>query len=56
MNGFEIAKKMNISTSPLGHYESWGLIHNVERAENGYRLYTKEHKAYFDCIRALGTP
>ncbi len=37
MNGIEIAKKMNISTSALGHYESWGLIPKVVRAENGYR-------------------
>ncbi|WP_218839238.1 MerR family transcriptional regulator [Evansella halocellulosilytica] len=53
MRGSEIAKKLNISTSALKHYESWGIIPNVERASNGYRIYTKEHEAYFQCIRAL---
>lgn len=53
MKGIEIAKKLNISTSALRHYESWGLIPEVERAENGYRIYTSTHEAYFQCIRAL---
>ncbi|MGM0829089.1 MAG: MerR family transcriptional regulator [Bacillota bacterium] len=53
MKGIEIAKKLNISTSALRHYESWGLIPTVERAENGYRIYNDEHEAYFQCIRAL---
>lgn len=53
MKGIEIARKLNISTSALRHYESWGLIPKVERAANGYRIYTKEHEAYFQCIRAL---
>jgi len=53
MRGIDIAKKLNISTSALRHYESWGLVPKVERAKNGYRIYTKEHEAYFQCIRAL---
>lgn len=53
MRGIEIAKKLNISTSALKHYESWGLVPKVERAKNGYRIYTSEHEAYFQCIRAL---
>ncbi|TCJ01405.1 MerR family transcriptional regulator [Cytobacillus praedii] len=53
MKGIEIANKLNISTSALRHYESWGLVPKVERAKNGYRIYTKEHEAYFQCIRAL---
>lgn len=53
MKGSEIAKKLHISTSALKHYEAWGLIPKVERAANGYRIYTKEHEAYFQCIRAL---
>ncbi|MGP9043944.1 MerR family transcriptional regulator [Cytobacillus kochii] len=53
MKGIEIAKKLNISTSALRHYESWGLVPKVERAKNGYRIYTKEHETYFECIRAL---
>ncbi|MFD2831128.1 MerR family DNA-binding transcriptional regulator [Corticicoccus populi] len=53
MRGIEIAKKLNISTSALKHYESWGLVPKVEREKNGYRIYTSEHEAYFQCIRAL---
>ncbi|WP_096439754.1 MerR family transcriptional regulator [Alteribacter populi] len=53
MKGIEIAKKLNISTSALRHYESWGLVPTVEREENGYRIYTNEHEAYFKCIRSL---
>lgn len=53
MNGRDIAKKLNISTSALKHYEAWGLIPTVERASNGYRIYTQEHESYFQCIRAL---
>lgn len=53
MKGIEIAKKLNISTSALRHYEAWGLVPYVERAANGYRIYTKEHEAYFRCIRAM---
>ncbi|MFB9279925.1 MerR family transcriptional regulator [Cohnella cellulosilytica] len=53
MKGIEIAKKLNISTSALRHYEAWGLVPYVERAANGYRIYTKEHEAYFQCIRAM---
>lgn len=53
MKGIEIAKKLNISTSALRHYESWGLVPKIERAKNGYRIYTSEHETYFECIRAL---
>lgn len=53
MKGIEIAKKLNISTSALRHYESWGLVPKIERSANGYRIYTKEHEAYFQCIRAM---
>ena len=53
MKPIEIAKKLNISTSALRHYESWGIIPPVERAPNGYRIYTEEHFAYFSCIRAM---
>ncbi|MGM1049544.1 DNA-binding transcriptional regulator, MerR family [Paenibacillus uliginis N3/975] len=49
----EIAKELNISTSALRHYEDWGVIPKPARAENGYRLYTKVHLAYFRCLRAL---
>ncbi|WP_028608557.1 TioE family transcriptional regulator [Paenibacillus harenae] len=49
----EIAKELQISTSALRHYESWGVVPAPERAENGYRLYTKLHLAYFRCLRAM---
>ncbi|QGQ94002.1 MerR family transcriptional regulator [Paenibacillus psychroresistens] len=53
MKGIEIAKKLNISTSALRHYEAWGIVPRIERAANGYRIYTDEHEAYFQCIRAM---
>jgi DNA-binding transcriptional MerR regulator len=49
----EIARALNISTSALRHYESWGIVPVPERAANGYRIYTDEHYAYFACIRAM---
>ena len=49
----EIAKKLNISTSALRHYESWGIVPPPLRRPNGYRMYTEEHVAYFECIRAM---
>ncbi|AJS58454.1 MerR family transcriptional regulator [Paenibacillus sp. IHBB 10380] len=49
----EIARELNISTSALRHYESWGVIPTPTRAANGYRLYTKVHLAYFRCLRAM---
>lgn len=51
----DIAKKLNITTSALRHYESWGIIPEVERGTNGYRIYTEVHVAYFECIRAMST-
>lgn len=49
----EIARELNISTSALRHYESWGVVPAPERAANGYRLYTQIHMAYFRCLRAM---
>jgi len=49
----DISRKLNISTSALRHYESWGIVPKAERRENGYRMYTDEHVAYFECIRAM---
>ncbi|MBS4210041.1 TioE family transcriptional regulator [Bacillus sp. FJAT-50079] len=49
----EIARALQISTSALRHYESWGVVPAPERAENGYRLYTPVHLAYFRCLRAM---
>ncbi|MBP1989721.1 TioE family transcriptional regulator [Paenibacillus eucommiae] len=49
----EIARELQISTSALRHYESWGVVPAPARAANGYRLYTKVHVAYFRCLRAM---
>ena len=49
----DIARKLKISTSSLRHYEEWGMIPPVERSNSGYRIYTGEHVAYFECIRAM---
>lgn len=49
----DIARKLNISTSAMRHYESWGIIPLPERSKSNYRLYTDVHLAYFRCTRAL---
>ena len=49
----DIAKKLGITTSALKHYEKWGIVPPAKRAPNGYRVYTEEHAAYFECIRAM---
>ncbi|GIO59295.1 TioE family transcriptional regulator [Paenibacillus cineris] len=49
----EIARELYISTSALRHYESWGVVPEPERSDNGYRLYTQLHLAYFRCLRAM---
>ncbi|WP_429841208.1 MerR family transcriptional regulator [Brevibacillus sp. FIR094] len=49
----EIARELHISTSALRHYESWGVVPAPDRADNGYRLYTEIHLAYFRCLRAM---
>jgi DNA-binding transcriptional MerR regulator len=49
----DIAKKLDVSTSALRHYEEWGIVPAPKRKSNGYRIYTEEHEAYFQCIRAM---
>jgi len=49
----EIARELNISTSALRHYESWGVIPTPARGKNGYRLYTIVHLSYFRCLRTM---
>ncbi|MXQ55317.1 MerR family DNA-binding transcriptional regulator [Shimazuella alba] len=49
----DIARKLKLSTSALRHYESRGLIPIVQRSASGYRIYTEEHVAYFECIQAM---
>lgn len=48
-----IAKQLGISTSSLRNYEARGLVPPARRAPNGYREYTSEHVAYFECIVAM---
>lgn len=49
----DIAKKLNISTSSLRSYEERGIVPKPERSSTGYRIYTEEHLAYFECIAAM---
>ncbi|RIX51430.1 MerR family transcriptional regulator [Paenibacillus nanensis] len=49
----EIARELHISTSAMRHYEAWGIVPPPERGANGYRLYTRTHRAYFRCLRAM---
>lgn len=46
----DIARKLNVSTSTLRGYEERELVPPAERMEQGYRLYTNIHFAYFECI------
>ncbi|MDF2680529.1 MAG: transcriptional regulator [Brevibacillus sp.] len=49
----DIAKQLGISTSSLRNYEARGIVPPAGRAPNGYRVYTYEHAAYFECIVAM---
>lgn len=49
----DIARKVGVSTTTLRHYEELQMIPAVMRSPNGYRIYTKEHIAYFVCIRDM---
>ncbi|WP_130860547.1 MerR family transcriptional regulator [Gracilibacillus phocaeensis] len=49
----DIAKKLDVGTSALRHYENWGIVPKAHRKENGYRVYSEVHEAYFQCIRAM---
>lgn len=49
----DIARKLDVGTSALRHYEKWGIVPRALRKPNGYRVYTEEHEAYFQCIRAM---
>lgn len=49
----DIAKKLDVGTSALRHYEEWGIVPPPKRKPNGYRVYTEIHEAYFQCIRAM---
>jgi DNA-binding transcriptional MerR regulator len=51
----DIAKKLNISTSSLRSYEERGIVPKPERSSTGYRIYTEEHVAYFECIVAMSS-
>lgn len=50
MRGIDVARLCNVSTSTLKHYEEWGLVPEIPRAENGYRVYSEIHLAYYSCI------
>lgn len=49
----DIARKLDVGTSALRHYEEWGIVPPAKRKKNGYRMYTEIHEAYFQCIRAM---
>lgn len=49
----DIARKLKLSTSALRNYETNGLVPPTQRSSSGYRIYTEEHIAYFECIQAM---
>lgn len=53
MRPIDIARRLKVSTTTLRHYEDFGMIPEVMRSPNGYRIYSAEHVAYFICIREM---
>lgn len=53
MRPVDIARRLKVSTSTLRKYEELGMIPEVLRSSNGYRIYTDVHMAYFICIREM---
>jgi DNA-binding transcriptional MerR regulator len=53
MRPIDIARRLRVSTTTLRHYEDFGMIPNVMRSPNGYRIYNSEQIAYFICIREM---
>ncbi|HWO96147.1 MAG TPA: MerR family transcriptional regulator [Bacillus sp. (in: firmicutes)] len=49
----DIARRLHISTSSLRSYEARGIVPPPARSSTGYRIYTEEHIAYFECIVAM---
>ncbi|MGM7722952.1 MerR family DNA-binding transcriptional regulator [Metabacillus sp. Hm71] len=49
----DIAENLKISTSSLRSYEERGIVPKPERSSTGYRIYTEEHVAYFECIVSM---
>lgn len=44
----QLAREVGIHPNTVMRYIEWGLIPPVERAPNGYRIYTQKH---LDCLR-----
>lgn len=47
----DIARKLNISTSLLRHYEKHGLFPAPERSKSGYRIYSETSFLYIQAVR-----
>ena len=53
----KIAKVVGCHPNTVRMYEAWGLLPQVPRAANGYRLYTQDHLDQMQLARtALNTP
>ncbi|KKI93696.1 hypothetical protein WQ54_02900 [Bacillus sp. SA1-12] len=53
MRPIDIAKRLKVSTGTLRSYERRGIVPATKRLDTGYRIYTEEHVAYFECIVAM---
>ncbi|MET0210035.1 MAG: MerR family transcriptional regulator [Burkholderiaceae bacterium] len=49
----ELARRTGLTVRALHHYDSIGLLRPSERADNGYRLYSREDVARLHGIQAL---
>ncbi|WP_289139550.1 MerR family DNA-binding transcriptional regulator [uncultured Brevibacillus sp.] len=53
MRPIDISRILGLSTSTLRNYERQGLVPPSQRSQAGYRMYTQEHLAYFECMEAM---
>ena len=49
----EAAEEMNVSTHTLRYYEKIGLLHSIQRAENGRRMYSEEDLGWVYWLKLL---
>ncbi|MFB7142108.1 MerR family transcriptional regulator [Gottfriedia sp. NPDC056225] len=55
----EAAKKLNMSIDTLRYYEKIGLVGEIDRDQNGYRIYKQTDLDWFTLIgylRSIGVP
>ncbi|MEW6405483.1 MAG: MerR family transcriptional regulator [Chloroflexota bacterium] len=49
----EVEEEMKVSAHTLRYYEKIGLLHSIQRAENGRRVYSEEDLGWIYWLRLL---